>query len=119
MNLAEMNTVMVLREQLMAYFKGDVTQVMRNTVVRLSSVDEPRGQYTYQRRLQQLENKKHIRISGQIVGKVSKAPDTITFYTGILNGSSQLRFVYAEIEKFLDEYLPNVKREYHDGNVSI
>lgn len=105
-------SVMAIRELLMEYYKGACIQrLMENNNIHLRNVSF-QARFNYERREHRNKKPQQIVIGNVPIAQLEHEPDSIVFYSKVLNRSPQMRYVYKELKKFMSTYLPAVKTSY-------
>jgi hypothetical protein len=111
-------TAMALRETIMEYFKGScVERLVTSNNIRVTSIENGRAEFQYQRRHIEEQNRKLVSLSGVPLFSMHKMPDTLTFYEDTFKRSPQLRAVNAELSVFMDKYLIGVEIKTEKGRI--
>jgi hypothetical protein len=117
-NLALEATVMLIREELMAYFKGSYVQRLtsgRN--IELMGLDISDGPQRSRRWQQAFKDPRMLRLGGAPLMTLGKAPDRALLHSSVFNRSPQLRQLKPEVKKFFKRYLPGVDVQEQKGPV--
>ncbi len=110
-------TIMVIREELMSYFKGTcIDRIPVGTAVTVRELGESEGGYFFERRERDLAQARVIGIGYSPILKVRHNPEQVEFITPVLKRSPQLKLVQKELEKFLKTYLSGIERKYNADN---
>lgn len=108
-------TVMALREELMAYYKGDCVQklVHDGNIQRISLYNLHRREYQYQRREEANQDEQIVLVGKLPVFTMHRIPDTLVLHDLVLKRSPQFREIGKALEKFMATYLQGVVVEHN------
>lgn len=110
---------MAVREEIMQYFKGTcVSKVTENQNIEMLPISLPsQPAYHYQRQAAARKSGMLLFIGKAPILQLEKSPPIITFQTGVLGRSKQLRELHKQLEIFMKKYLPAVQRSHNYASI--
>lgn len=118
--VALQSTVMCIREQIMEYFKGTcIERLTTNHNVQLVPLRRymGRGEYQYIRQRMEREQACFVTVGGVPILTIKKSPSKIIFHEVSLKRSPQFRYIYKELEAFMELYLGAIEKEVNQDAI--